>query len=203
MKTLYCTAFSLALGVFASVSAAQDLATVVENCNGCHGDDGVSQWSDVPTIAGVPEYVHADALYFFRDNERPCSETEYKQGDTSRPATTMCAVVADLSDEMLDELAAHYVGLPYVPAQQEFDAGLAAAGKAVHDNLCDKCHSEGGGNPDDEAGILSGMWIGYLEATMAQYASGEREQDKKMKEKMDELSDADTTALIHYYASQQ
>ena len=203
MKTLYCTAFSLALGVFASVSAAQDLATVVEDCNGCHGDDGVSQWSDVPTIAGVPEYVHADALYFFRDNERPCSETEYKQGDTSRPATTMCAVVADLSDEMLDELAAHYVGLPYVPAQQEFDAGLAAAGKAVHDNLCDKCHSEGGGNPDDEAGILSGMWIGYLEATMAQYASGEREQDKKMKEKMDELSDADTTALIHYYASQQ
>jgi len=203
MKTLYCTALSLALGMFASVSGAQDLATVVEDCNGCHGDDGVSQWSDVPTIAGVPEYVHADALYFFRDEERPCSETEYKQGDTSRPATTMCAIVADLSDEMLDELAAYYVALPYVPAQQEFDAGLAAAGKAVHDNLCDKCHSDGGGNPDDEAGILSGMWIGYLENTMAQYASGEREQDKKMKEKMDELSDADTTALIHYYASQQ
>ena len=203
MKTLYCTALSLALGMFASVSGAQDLATVVEGCNGCHGDDGVSQWTDVPTIAGVPEYVHADALYFFRDEERPCSETEYKQGDTSRPATTMCAVVADLSDEMLDELAAYYVALPYVPAQQEFDAGLAAAGKVVHDNLCEKCHSDGGGNPDDEAGILSGMWIGYLEATMAQYASGERDQDKKMKEKMDELSDADTTALIHYYASQQ
>ena len=203
MKSFYLTALSLALGMFASVSAAGDLATVVENCNGCHGDDGVSQWSDVPTIAGVPEYVHADALYFFRDEERPCSEVEYKQGDTSRPATSMCAVVADLGDEMLDELAAHYFELPFVAAQQEFDAGLAAAGKAVHDEACDKCHSEGGANPDDEAGILAGQWMGYLEATFAQYASGDREQDKKMGEKMDALSDADVTALIHYYASQQ
>ena len=203
MKSFYFTFVSLALGMFASISSAQDLAAVVDNCNGCHGDDGVSQWSDVPTIAGVPEYVHADALYFFRDEERPCSETEYKQGDTSRPATTMCAVVADLSDEMLDELAAYYFELPFVAAQQEFDADLAAAGKAVHDEACDKCHSDGGANPDDEAGILSGQWIGYLEATFAEYASGARDQDKKMKEKMDALSDADTTALIHYYASQQ
>jgi len=203
MKSFYFTFVSLALGMFASISSAQDLAAVVDNCNGCHGDDGVSQWSDVPTIAGVPEYVHADALYFFRDEERPCSETEYKQGDTSRPATTMCAVVADLSDEMLDELAAYYFELPFVAAQQEFDAGLAAAGKAVHDEACDKCHSDGGANPDDEAGILAGQWMGYLEATFAEYASGARSQDKKMKEKMDALSDADTKALIHYYASQQ
>ena len=163
----------------------------------------MSKWSEVRTLAGVPGYVQADALFFFGDTEGPCSETEYKQGDTSRPATTMCDVVADLSDEMLEELAAHYFELPYVAAQQEFDAGLAAAGKVLHDNLCDKCHSDGGGNPDDEAGILSGMWIGYLENTFAEYASGARDQDKKMKEKMDELSDADTTALIHYYASQQ
>ena len=105
--------------------------------------------------------------------------------------------------EMLEDIALHYFELPFVAAQQEFDAGLAAAGKAVHDNLCDKCHSEGGGNPEDEAGILAGMWMGYLETTMAQYASGDREQDKKMGEKMAELSDADVTALVHYYASQQ
>ena len=203
MKSLYLTALSLVLGMFAAVSAADDLATITENCNGCHGNDGVSQWSDVPTIAGMPEYVHADALYFFRDNERPCSEVEYKQGDTSRPATTMCEVVADLSDETLDEIAAYYFELPYVAAQQEFDAGLADAGKALHDNLCDKCHSEGGSNADDEAGILSGQQMGYLEATFAQYASGDREQDKKMCDKMAELRDADTTALIQYYASKQ
>jgi len=203
MKTIYATILSLALGMFAAVSTAQELATITDNCNSCHGDDGVSQWSDVPTIAGLPEFTHADALFFFRDNERPCSESEYRQGDTSRPATTMCEVVADLSDEMLEELAAHYFELPFVAAQQEFDADLAAAGKAVHDELCEKCHSDGGSNPDDEAGILAGQQMGYMKNTFAEYASGDREQDKKMKEKMDALSEADVTALLHYYAGQQ
>jgi sulfide dehydrogenase cytochrome subunit len=203
MKSLYRVAIPVALSMFASAALASDLATVVDDCNGCHGDDGVSQWTDVPTIAGVPEFVHADALYFFRDNERPCSESEYRQGDTSRPATTMCAVLADLDDETLDAVAAHYFELPFVAAKQEFDAGLAAAGKALHDEQCDRCHSEGGSNPDDEAGILAGQWMGYLEATFAQYASGDRGQPKKMQEKMDALSADDTKALIHYYASQQ
>ena len=186
-----------------SATAAADLDAVIENCNGCHGDDGVSQWSDVPTIAGIPEFVHSDALYIFRDNGRPCSESSYKQGDTSRPATTMCAAVADMSDDMIDEVAAYYAELPFVAAQQEFDAGLADAGKAIHDAQCDRCHSEGGGNPDDEASILAGQWMGYLKATFAEYASGDREQPKKMQEKMDALSEADETALLHYYASQQ
>ena len=186
-----------------ATSWASDLDAVVADCNGCHGNDGVSQWTDVPTIAGIPEYVHSDSLYFFRDNERPCSESEYKQGDPSRAATTMGAVTADLSDDVIDEVAAYYAALPFVAAQQEFDADLAAAGKAVHDAQCDRCHSDGGGNPDDEASILAGQWMGYLEATFAEYASGDREQPKKMQEKMDALSDEDVKALLHYYASQQ
>ena len=203
MKRLISIAISLTLGLFASASAVADLDAIVEDCNGCHGDDGVSQWTDVPTIAGVPEFVHSDALYLYRDEARPCAESDYKQGDTSRAATTMCAVVADLDDDTIDEIAAHYFALPFVAAKQEVDADLAAAGKAVHDAECDRCHSEGGSNPDDEAGILAGQWMGYMEATFAEYASGDRDQPKKMKEKMDALSADDTKALIHYYASQQ
>jgi cytochrome subunit of sulfide dehydrogenase len=203
MKSFYRTAIILLLGSFTTVATAQDLASIVANCNGCHGDDGISQWTDVPTIGGMPEFTHGDALFFFRDGDRACSESEYRQGDTSRPATTMCEVTADLSDEMIDEIAAHYFELPFVAAKQDFDAGLAAAGKAKHDELCDKCHSDGGSNVEDEAGLLAGQQMGYLEATFAEYASGDREQDKKMQEKMDTLSADDMTALLHYYASQQ
>jgi sulfide dehydrogenase cytochrome subunit len=203
MKRLIFLAISLTLGLFASAAMAGDLETIVADCNGCHGDDGVSQWTDVPTIAGVPEFVHSDALYVFRDEARPCSESEYKQGDTSKPATTMCAVTADLSDDMIDEIAAYYAALPFVPAKQDFDAALAEAGKAIHEAECDRCHSEGGSNPEDEAGILAGNMMGYLEATMAEYRSGEREQPKKMEEKVNALSDDDVKALLHYYASQQ
>jgi sulfide dehydrogenase cytochrome subunit len=203
MKSFYRTAATLAIGLMGTAAMAQDLDAVVETCNSCHGDDGVSQWSDVPTIAGMPEFVHADALFFYRDRERPCVESEFRQGDTSQPATSMCDVVADLDDAMLEDLAAHYFELPFVAAQQEFDASLAAAGKAVHDAQCEKCHSDGGSNPDDEAGILAGQWMGYLENSFKQYASGEREQPKQMKEKLDALSADDITALVHFYASQQ
>ena len=203
MKRLISIAFSLTLGLFASAAMAGDLDAVVETCNGCHGDNGVSQWNDVPTIAGIPEFVHSDALYIFRDEARPCTETKFKQGDTSRPATTMCAVTADLRDETIDGLAAHYAALPFVAAKQDFDAALAEAGKAIHDAECDRCHSEGGSNAEDEASILAGQHMGYLEETFAEYRSGEREQPAKMEEKVKALSDDDVKALVNYYASQQ
>ena len=203
MKRLISIAISLTLGLFASVAMAADLDAVVADCNSCHGDGGVSQSTDVPTIAGIPEFVHADALYIFRDEARPCTETEYKQGDKSGSSTTMCAVTADLSDDMIDELAAHYAALPFVPAKQDFDAALAEAGKAVHEAECDRCHSEGGSNPEDEASILAGQQMGYLKDTFAEYSAGEREQPKKMEEKLSALSEDDVKALVHYYASQQ
>ena len=203
MKRLISIAISLTLGLFASAAMAGDLDSIVADCNGCHGNDGVSQWTNVPTIAGVPEFVHSDALYLFRDEARPCSESQYKQGDTSKAATTMCAVTADLSDDQIDEIAAYYAGLPFVAAKQDFDAALAEAGKAVHEAQCDRCHSEGGSNPEDEAGILAGNLMGYLEAQLAAYRAGEREQPAKMEEKVNALSDDDVKALVNYYASQQ
>lgn len=203
MKKFYRTAISLALGLFAVTASAQDFDAVVQMCNDCHGDDGVSQWTDIPTIAGMPEFMHADALFIYKDGDRPCARVEYRQGDTSRPAATMCEVVADLDDAMLEELAAYYFEKPFVPAKQDFDHALAAAGEIVHNEKCDKCHSDAGTNPDDEAGIIGGQWMGYMETTFAQYLSGERDQPKQMKQKMDELSEDDVKALLHFYAAQQ
>jgi sulfide dehydrogenase cytochrome subunit len=97
----------------------------------------------------------------------------------------------------------YYAGLPFVAAKQDFDAALAEAGKAVHEGNCDKCHSDGGANPEDEAGILAGNMMGYLEAQLADYRAGEREQPKKMEEKVSALTDDDVKALVNYYASQQ
>jgi sulfide dehydrogenase cytochrome subunit len=190
------------LALFSSASAS-DTDALMKQCNDCHGDNGVSQWDDVPTIAGIDAFGIADGLFMYRDEERPCAESEYRQGDTSRAATTMCAVSADLSDDDIEALGDAYAELAFVAAAQDFDAALAEAGAAVHEQQCDKCHSEGGSNVDDEASILAGQWMPYLEGAFASYASGDRPQDKKMKEKMEALSADDVTALIHYYASQQ
>ena len=202
MKTLIQRVIPISLGIFLSASAWGDISAITADCEGCHGDGGVSQWTDVPTIAGLPEFTHADALYFFRDEARPCSELNYKQGDTSK-ATTMCAVAAGLSDDQIDELAAHYAMMDFAPAKQDFDAALAAAGKSIHDAKCEKCHSDGGSNADDEASILGGQQMGYMKATFAEYMSGAREQDKSMEEAMKSLSEDDVKALLNFYASQQ
>ena len=190
------------VALFSTASVA-DVETIMKNCNDCHGDNGVSQWADVPTIAGIDAFGHADQLFMFRDEERPCSESEYRQGDTSRAATTMCAIAGELSDDDIEALGDAYSALPFVAAAQEFDAALAEAGAAVHSQNCDKCHSDGGSNVEDEASILAGQQMAYLENAFAEYLSGDRGQDKKMKEKLDALSADDVTALVHYYASQQ
>ena len=203
MKRLTTYLAATLIGLMFTSANAGDIEAMMKGCNDCHGDNGVSQWTDVPTIAGLAEFVHVDALYVYKDEDRPCAESKYRQGDTSRPATTMCAIAAKLSEDDIDALAAAYAELPYVKAKQKFDAGLAAAGEALHNEHCDKYHSDAGTNAEDEAGMLGGQMMGYLEQSFADYKSGEREQPGKMKEKMDLLSDDDAKALVHYYGSIQ
>ena len=203
MRRLFWAAVPLALGILASGSAAAEMAATMETCAGCHGDKGVSQWGDVPTIAGIDAFVHSDALYLYRDQDRPCASSKFRQGDTSRAATTMCEIVADMTDDDIEAIAEHYAELPFVAAKQDFDAALAAQGADIHKTHCDRCHSDGGSNAEDEAGLLAGQWMPYLTSTFAEYASGDRSQLDKMKEKMDLLSDDDVDALVHYYGSQQ
>ena len=200
MKTFRPALLALFLATHAT---AQDLEATIDNCNGCHGDNGVSQWDDMPTIAGIDAFTHSDALYIYRDGDRACAESEFRTGDMSRAPTTMCEVAAAMSDDDIDAIAEYYAGLEFVPAVQDFDATLAEKGAAIHKAECDRCHSDGGSNADDEAGILAGQWMGYMRTAFEQYASGDRPQDKKMQEKMDPLSAEDIEALLNYYASQQ
>ncbi|MDH3577586.1 MAG: c-type cytochrome [Gammaproteobacteria bacterium] len=203
MKRLTIYLMTAVLATAFSAANAGDVNALIKGCNDCHGPGGVSQSSDVPSIAGFPEFVHSDALYLFRDEERPCSDSKYRHGDTARPAISMCAVAAKLSDEDIDAIAAAYAELPYVKMKQEFDATLAAAGEALHNEHCDKCHTDAGTNADDEAGMLGGQSIDYLRNSLKEFAADTRGQPKKMKEQFDMLSEADLEALANYYASIQ
>lgn len=184
-----------------NVALASELADLVEQCDGCHGADGVSQWTDMPTIAGISDLVHADALFVYLEDGRPCREGQFRTGDTSRDKTDMCAVSKTLSESQIDELAAYYFAKPFVAAEQEFDPALAARGRIVHEEACEKCHTDGGANVEDDASLLKGQWMGYTRQTLADYNAGERQQPRKMKEKLGQLSDDDVEALVHFYAS--
>jgi sulfide dehydrogenase cytochrome subunit len=199
ISLLACTAvFSLSL---AGSAGAADVNKLVEGCSNCHGKDGVSTESDVPTIAGYSSDTLANNLTAFKKNERPCPETKIRAGEKKGTKTDMCKSVKDLSDGDIKQMADYFAGKKFVRATQKFDAGLAKKGKAIHDANCEKCHSDGGSIAKDDAGILAGQWMPYLEETFKQYSSDKRPMPKKMKPKMEKLDKAAIDALINYYGS--
>jgi sulfide dehydrogenase cytochrome subunit len=184
--------------------AKADVMDDIEDCDNCHGKDGASIESDVPSIGGVSPFIIEEYMFEYRDEGRICRESEYRAGDTDKPATDMCAIAQQLSEEEIPEIAEYYGGLEFVPAKQEFDAAKAAVGAKIHRQDCEKCHSDGGSYADDDASILAGQWMPYLEQVFADYAAGDRKMlDKKMKEKTDPLDAESIDALIHYYGSLQ
>ncbi|NOR40792.1 MAG: cytochrome c-553 [Gammaproteobacteria bacterium] len=183
------------------VASASDFDTLISDCDDCHGKDGISTDDDIPIIAGQSYIVLEDALIAFSADEQPCKESEYRHGDTSRAAITMCSIAAELSDEDIEALSEHYENLSFVAAEQGFDSALADKGATIHERNCEKCHSEGGSLADDDAGILAGQWTPYLRSAFDQYISGERSMSKKMAEKMERVKPEDFDALLHFYAS--
>jgi sulfide dehydrogenase cytochrome subunit len=197
-------AIPLVLAWFIVPLASAGIDETVEDCNGCHGADGASAESDVPTIGGVSPFVLEEYMLEFRDEARPCRESKYRNGDLERPATDMCAVAKALSEAEITELAEYYSGMEFVPAKQDFDAASAAEGSKIHRRDCEKCHSDGGSLAADDAGMLAGQWMDYLEQVFADYKAGDREMmEDKMKDKIDALDTASISALIHYYGSLQ
>lgn len=185
-------------------SAGADVTDIANECDRCHGADGVSTESDVPSIAGISPFILEEYIFEYQDKARACRESEYRSGDLEQPATDMCVVANDLSESDVTAIAEFYGSKEFIAAQQEFDADEATAGARVHKKFCRKCHSDGGSYADDDASILAGQWMPYLKQALADQVSGERTMlDEKMREKTDQLSDGDAEALIHFYGSQQ
>ncbi len=197
-------AFGAAMALLAApTSLAADVAKIAEDCAACHGKDGVSKESEVPTIAGFSALYFGDAMKAYKKKSRPCAETKYLEGPNKGKTTDMCKVANELSDADTQAVAKYFAGKKFVRAKQPFDAAKAKQGRSVHDTECRKCHERGGSSADDDAGILAGQWTPYLKQQFADYRAGKRPQEEKMKVKMDKLSKADEEALLHYYASQQ
>lgn len=167
---------------------AEGGAPLLRACQACHTTQAPPPVEDIPIIAGQPFTVIEDALILFAQNERPC--------------TTMCALAAALSPEDRETLANELEQQAFVPAIQEFDSALAAAGAGVHqDNGCETCHAEGGREGQGMAPILAGQRTPYLKKAFLQLRSGQRSGPKVMNKAILALSEHDIEALLNFYAS--
>ncbi len=174
-----------------SMAATPSAAMLAGTCAACHGTNGSS-------VAVIPSLAAAPAEYFVETMKA------FKSG--ARKATVMDRVAKGYSDEEIALMGDYFAQQKLIPMKQGFDKTKLNQGKRLHDKYCEKCHEEDGRKPD-VGGILAGQSMMYLTFSMDDFLSGEREMEKDMKKKVNEmLKETDKSSiesLIHFYGSQQ
>jgi sulfide dehydrogenase cytochrome subunit len=183
-------------------AAATETEKLVEVCSSCHGRSGASSESDVPIIGGYSAEFVKERLNTYKSGDTACPETKIRAGKNKGQKTDMCKIVHDLNPAEIKQIAQYFSQQKFVRAkQQKFDSTLAKKGKEIHEENCEKCHSEGGTVASDDAGFTGGQWMPYIENALQEFASGKRPIAKKMKIKLDKMEKADLEALVNYYGS--
>jgi len=90
----------------------ETLAYLVHLCEGCHGPGGVSQRSDVPTLAGRPAqelFSEIERFYFY---ERLCPDVPVDAADAAKGHMDMCDVTSQIDRAEGMALAKHFEKQP-------------------------------------------------------------------------------------------
>ena len=215
---ILATLLTVVIGVsfVSNASAESASAEMLSNtCLGCHGPNGISVGPATPTISGMSEiYIIGAMLAYKYDNDEDkvdaIIEADIELEDVeyfARTSTVMDRISKGYSEVEIKLIAKHFANLPFEAAKQDADAGQADSGAKLHEMHCEKCHEDGGSSAEDDAGVLAGQWVPYLEYTMADFASGDRDMPKKMKKQMEEAhaasGDDAIRDLIQFYANKK
>ena len=166
------------------------------DCVACHGENGIAETPEVPTLAGQ------DPLYTYKQLQ------DYKS--KLRASPIMGEAVADLSDRDMADLAVFYARQKPPAGRSVRPAAAIAKLVSVGDGArlipaCDSCHGvRGAGNPGFYGmPALQNQKREELATEMKLFRSGERGNDvyRVMRESAKGLTDAEIDALAAYYAS--
>jgi cytochrome c553 len=178
-------------------------AFVALNCGACHGEQGVSSSSLIPTLAGMD----AAAIYKQLD--------DYRSG--KRLWSVMNAIAGALAVQDLADAAAYYsgrrVGLSPIGGEGAPEAGRSLRQRDPATRLvfagdplrgippCAACH--GPGAQKLGAPALEGQHPAYIERQLAAFAQGMRLNDinQQMRTIAKQLTPDEVNAIGVYYAS--
>src|SRR6476619_4998898 len=111
----------------ADVAAGEAKAEI---CAGCHGDDGISQTEDIPSLAGQPDQFIQWQLVYFRAG--------------SRKNEQMQPIVEQLNNEDIRNLGAYFASLTPPKGPKDDNPDLSEKGKqAAAGRRCASCHTDG------------------------------------------------------------
>jgi cytochrome c553 len=170
----------------AVADALKDGEAAAASCGGCHGETGVTKTAGFPSLVGLdPKYL-VTSMKMYRSGQRK--------------SDLMTAMVANLADAALNDIALFYALQKPAPTQSPA-AGDRAAGQTAA-TPCAGCHGDTGvsGNPDIPS--LAGQDATYLATAMLAYREGAR-NDETMKGMVAALDEAAIKNLSAYYAAQE
>jgi len=184
---------ALGLSAFASVTAyAADSAAgkeKAEPCVGCHGEDGISQTENIPSLAGQPDQFIQWQLVFFRSGTRKSEQ--------------MQPIVEQINNEDIRILGAYFASLaPPRASTPDDNPDLSRKGaEAAAGRRCASCHTDSYAGTKAVARV-AGQREDYLLKALHDYKSGQRSGGgmAAMAEVAYPLSEEEITALAHYLA---
>ena len=188
---------SVAGGAESAQREGGGVESLVQKCDGCHGEGGRSADPQVPSIGGFSDYAIMDLLESYR--------TGFREGVPARrpdgTETNMNEIANALTETEVEAVAAHYAEQLWRPHEQAFDAALAKRGERVHARKCDKCHLQGGRLAESDLAITAGQWRPYLATQFQAFDEGRRRMAPKMRKRYESLSERDKAAIVELYVS--
>src|SRR5436190_6758557 len=132
MRSLLFGLTIAAAAVGAPPARAADIAAGKEKaelCIGCHGENGVSQMENMPSLAGQLDQVIQWQLVYFRAGARKNEQ--------------MQPLAEQLSNEDIRNLGAYFASLPPPKPAEDKDPDLSKKGaQAAAGRRCASCHTD-------------------------------------------------------------
>lgn len=176
-----------------SLANAADIAAgkaKAELCAGCHGDNGISQTENIPSLAGQLDQFIQWQLVFFRAGTRKNEQ--------------MQPVVEQLNNDDIRNLGAYFASLtPPKATKPDDNPDLSKKGaQAAAGRRCASCHGDTFAGTKAVARI-AGQREEYLVKALRDYKSGVRAGGAMaaMADVAYPLSEEEIEALAHYLAN--
>jgi cytochrome c553 len=187
-STLVGAGLAAAIAIVSSAHAADVAAgkEKAEMCIACHGEGGVSQMENTPSLAGQPDQFIQWQLVFFRAGIRKNEQ--------------MQPVVEQLNKEDIRNLGAYFASLTPPKGKQDDNPDLSRKGaQAAADRGCASCHRDYSGS--EAVPRVAGQRQDYLLKALHDYKSGVRSGGMPVMESVAlSLSEEEIEALAHYLA---
>ena len=188
LGVLCVTALAVALTAASSAADLEAAKKKAELCAGCHGENGISQMENVPSLAGQPDQFIQWQLVFFRSGTRKNEQ--------------MQAIVEQLDNEDIRNPGAYFASLTPPKATKDDDPDLSKKGaQAAIGRRCANCHTDSFAGTGAVARIAD-QREEYLLKALHDYKSSTRSGGgmAAMADVAYPLSEEEITALAHYLA---